>query len=222
MIRVLMAMAGLTAWLVGMLSMRAWIGGKAYATRLLGSEALADQILDQALTQTQSVLLDMSPWSLLLALSVAVSAALVLGLLWPADAIMARLSLGRTGRLAVGVVVGAIATAAVLRSIHPLLSLPTVPEGPRTVLNYACEAAGYGWINAIAYIGGIGTGAAFGWMGRPRPAKVVSGPSSSPTEPAAADDGPGSSGDEAATATSGAVADDGAAAEGAVEGGPGS
>jgi hypothetical protein len=53
----------------------------------------------------------------------------------------------------------------VLWSVHPLLSLPSVPEGPRTVINYACEAAGYGWVNAIAYVGAIVAGGALAWLG---------------------------------------------------------
>ncbi len=172
MIRVPVALLGLAAWLAGALGLRAWWGGKAYLTQVVGSEELAERLIERMIEQTQSVLLDMGPWTLLLAFSVAISAALVLLVLWPADLLMARLAPGRRGRVLVGIGLGAGATAAALLSVHPLLSMPSVPEGPRTVLNYACEAAGYGWINAIAYIGGIGTGAAFAWMGRPAAPKT--------------------------------------------------
>ena len=70
--------------------------------------------------------------------------------------------------------------------MHPLLSLPSVPEGPRTALDYACEAAGYGWVNAIAYAGAIAAGIALAWWGEGSPKARASSDSQSPEPPAPA------------------------------------
>ncbi|MCA9654473.1 MAG: hypothetical protein H6712_33060 [Myxococcales bacterium] len=166
MIRIALCIMGLATWLVLGLGLRAWIGGKAYLRALLGSEALADEALARAVDRSEAaVLLGMDPWSLLLSLSVLVAAALVLGVLLPWDLLLTRLRVSPRARMLAGAGAAAVATGVALRSVHPLLSLPSVPEGPRTVLNYACEAAGYGWVNVIAYLGAVVAGLAFAWLG---------------------------------------------------------
>ena len=70
-------------------------------------------------------------------------------------------------------VVGAAVAGAVLSSIHPLLAMPSVPEGPRTVLNYACEAAGYGWVNGIAHGGAIALGHPLGCTGAKLTVQII-------------------------------------------------
>jgi hypothetical protein len=49
-----------------------------------------------------------------------------------------------------------------LESIDPVLSLPDVPLGPRTVLNQAFELVGYGFVNVLAYATAIGGALLFG------------------------------------------------------------
>lgn len=164
-VRAVLTMAGLTAWLAVGLGSRAYFGGKAYLAELLGSATLADDALRHALEQPEALLLGMSPYTLLLSFSLVVSAALVLVVLSPCDWLLRRKGWARGRRALVGVTLAAAATGAALSSVHPLLSLPSVPEGPRTVLNYACEAAGYGWVNAIAYAGAIVTAVALAWLG---------------------------------------------------------
>src|SRR5690606_1404178 len=165
MTRVAVVMLGLAAWLAAGLGARAYPGGKAYLAKLLGSEALADEAMARALAQPEALVLGMDPWTLLLSFAVTTSAALVLVVLWPWDVLLRRLKVSRARRALVGAGLAAAATGAALSSVHPLLSLPSVPEGPRTVLNYACEAAGYGWVNAIAYVGAIAAGGALAWLG---------------------------------------------------------
>lgn len=167
MIRVAACVVGLSTWLSVALGLRAWLGGQEYLRALLGSEALADEAMARVLSAMPeaTLLMGMDPWLLLLAFSVVVSAALVLVVLWPWDLLMRRMGLGLRGRAAGAVGVAAATTGVILSSIHPVLAMPSVPEGPRTVLNFACEAAGYGWVNAIAYIGALATGLAFAWLG---------------------------------------------------------
>ncbi|MEX1368111.1 MAG: hypothetical protein AB1Z98_33590 [Nannocystaceae bacterium] len=180
---------GLAAWLSAGLGLRAWLGGKAYLRALLGSEALADEAFARAAAMPEtSLLLGMDPWTLLLAFSVSVSAALVLVLLWPWDLLLSRLRVSVPLRMVAAAGVAAAATGMALWSVHPLLSRPDVPEGPRTVLNYACEAAGYGWVNAIAYVGAIATGLGFVWLGARSGAEA----SESASESEAVDSGEGS------------------------------
>jgi len=189
-IRLPIAMFGLAAWLVVGLGLRAWLGGKAYLVALFGSEVLAEQMLSRATDLPETtLLLGMDPWTLLLAFCTLVAAALVLLVLWPVDLLVVRFGGGVRVRMLVGAGLAAGATGAALLAIHPILALPSVPEGPRTVLNYACEAAGYGWINAIAYGGAIATGVAFAWLGtRARvEAAEASDEDGDDAEPAAAD-----------------------------------
>ena len=98
-------------------------------------------------------------------LGTAFGLSLVLGVLLPWDLLLTRLRVSPRARMLAGAGAAAVATGVALRSVHPLLSLPSVPEGPRTVLNYACEAAGYGWVNVIAYLGAVVAGLAFAWLG---------------------------------------------------------
>jgi hypothetical protein len=165
MTRAAIAMLGLTTWLAVGLGSRAYLGGKAYLAKLTGSEASADEIMTRLLDSPEALVLGMGPWTLLLAFGVIVSATLVLLVLWPCDLLLRRLGWARRRRVLVGAGLGAVVTGVALWSVHPLLSLPSVPEGPRTALNYACEAAGYGWVNVIAYVGAIAAGVAIAWWG---------------------------------------------------------
>jgi hypothetical protein len=183
MTRAALAMLGLTAWLVVGLGSRAYLGGKAYLAKLTGSEAIADELMSKALDQPGALVLGMGPWTLLLTFGVAVSAALVLLVLWPCDRLLRRLGWARGRRVLVGAGLGAAVTGAALSSVHPLLSLPSVPEGPRTALNYACEAAGYGWVNAIVYGGALATGIALAWWGEGSPSARAPDASQSPELP---------------------------------------
>jgi hypothetical protein len=193
MMRVLLGVVGLTVWLAAGLGARAYWGGKAYLAELLGSEALADEAMAHALAQPEALVLGLNPWVLLLSLAVVVSASLVLVVLWPWDLLLRRLNVSRAGRTLAGIGLAAAATGAALSSVHPLLSLPSVPEGPRTVLNYACEAAGYGWVNGIAFVGAVVTGGVLAWLAGP----VIREQPASGDDPAA----PGASAD--ATSDSG-------------------
>ncbi|MEM7159987.1 MAG: hypothetical protein AAF799_44525 [Myxococcota bacterium] len=166
MIRVLVAIVGLTAWLTTALGLRAWFGGKAYLAAWFGSEARADLLFERALEYPTADLLGLDPLPLLAVTAFSVSAVLVIVLLLPIDLLLRRLKVGVPVRMIVGALIGVGAAGAVLLSIHPLLSMPEVPEGPRTLLNYACEGAGYGWVNAIAHGGAILTGLGFAFAGR--------------------------------------------------------
>lgn len=195
MTRVAVTLLGLTAWLAGALGLRAWLGAKTYVGYVVGPQVQADAMLAKALEQPELLLLGMDPWTLLLAASAVVSAALVLVVLTPVDLLLRRLRVDWRARVAVGAALGAVAAGSVLLSIHPLLSRPTVPEGPRTVLNFACEAAGYGWVNAIAYLGAIGAGVGLAAWGRRAQARAQ--PPAPPAEPSSADHAePGDSSDE--------------------------
>ena len=77
-------------------------------------------------------------------------------------------SSARLRRLALPVGVAALGTAGFLVSIHPILNLPRVPEGPRTLLNYAFEAAGYGLVNLLAYVGGFAAASFAAFAGAPK------------------------------------------------------
>lgn len=175
MMRVAVGVVGLAAWLAVGLGARAYWGGKAYLAKLLGSQALADEAMTRMLEHPEALVLGLDPWTLLLSFAVVVSAGLVLGVLWPLDLLLRRLRVSRALRTVAGIGVAGGATGAALSSVHPLLSLPSVPEGPRTVLNYACEAAGYDWVNAIAFVGALATGGALAWLAgsprRPPPAR---------------------------------------------------
>ena len=197
MTRAAVVLLGLTAWLAGGLGARAYWGARAYLTHILGDASLAEQMLSRALAEPEAQVAGLGPWALLLSCCVVVSAALVLVVLAPVDAGMRRAGVMRSVRVVVGAGLGAAATAAVLLSIHPLLSRPTVPEGPRTVLNYACEAAGYGWVNAIAYLGAIVAGIVLAaWPARPAPADTGGAAEASVTDSSVAADS-GSRGAEA-------------------------
>ncbi|MEM9457412.1 MAG: hypothetical protein AAGF11_24745 [Myxococcota bacterium] len=176
---------GLATWLATMLGVRAWLGGKAYLTHIYGSEAIADEVFAKALTVPELQLAGLDPWMLLAAFCVVVSAVFVVVVLVPWEWLLRRLGVDWRLRVVVGGVVGALAAGAVLWSIHPLLSLPDVPEGPRTVLNFACEAAGYGWVNAIVYLGAIAAGIVV--MGWGRRVKGSERPNADPTSPAPSD-----------------------------------
>lgn len=165
MIRVGIAIAGLASWLIASLGLRAWFGGKAYLLALFGSERFADALFESALAHSFSVGgVDMRPIPLLMTVSIAVSVVLVAVLLWPIDSLLRHVRAPRVLRtmVAAGIAIGL--TAAGLLSVHPLLAQRSVPEGPRTILNFACEAAGYDWINGIAYVGAIATAVAFVWF----------------------------------------------------------
>ncbi len=158
MIRIAVTMLGLSAWLGLTLGLRAYFGGREYLAKILGSDALADEALTALLDRPEAQLLGMDPWTVLLAMGVMVSAGLVLVVLAPVDLLLRVRGTSTIVRAVVGAGLAIVATGVVLGSIHPLLSMPTVPEGPRTVINYACEAIGYGWVNTIAYVGAIGAG----------------------------------------------------------------
>lgn len=184
MIRVAVTLLGLATWLAAMLAARAWLGGKAYLAQIYGSEALADEVFAKALAMPELQLAGMDPWILLAAFSVVMSAVFVGVVLVPWEWLLRRLGVGWRWRVAAGGVLGALAAGAVLWSIHPLLSRPDVPEGPRTVLNFACEAAGYGWVNAIAYLGAIGAGVVLmGWGRRVEGSERTSAGQASPAVP---------------------------------------
>ena len=187
MIRLPIAIFGLAAWLSVGLGVRAWLGAHDYLQRLLGSEVLADQAIEHAMKEADtSDLLGMDPFTLLLAFSVSVAAVLVLVVLWPADLLLTRLRVSLRGRLLAAGALGAAVAGAILSSIHPVLAMPSVPEGPRTVLNYACEAAGYGWVNGIAHGGAIATGLVLVWLGRHASTRAPA--STAPDEPTPARD----------------------------------
>ncbi len=208
MTRAAITMLGLATWLTGALAGRAWFGGKAYLARLLGSEQLGDEAFATMLARPETQLAGMDPWTLLLATCVAMSAALVLVILMPWDLLLRRVGLARHWRALTAAGLGSSAAGAVLLSIHPLLSRPSVPEGPRTILNYACEAAGYDWVNAIVHLGAIAAGVAIALW--PAASKAESSEAEPPQ--AVAGDAPNSASD-AASSDGASAGPDGPASE---------
>lgn len=165
MIRIAVIATALSVWLAVALGVKTYFGAVAYATSMMGSNTIAQQMLDRALAHPEAVTFGMDPWTMLAAGSVAAGYVLVLGVFVPFEAMLRKFKVARTARLVVLVALAVAATGAALLAVHPVLSMPTVPEGPRTMLNYACEAAGYGWVNAIAHGGAVAAAVAFVAMG---------------------------------------------------------
>ncbi len=168
-LRTVAVWSGLALWLVFSYGVRLYIGGSYYLGKFLGADAaaLAEQ---RVFTRSQSydlLALDNVDLRLLvIAAVVVISGVFVLLILWPLEGLM-HLIERRAGRvlvwprIAVNLCVAVLITAAILLSIHPLLNLRAVPEGPRMLLNFACEAAGYAWVNVLAYVGALGAAAVF-------------------------------------------------------------
>jgi hypothetical protein len=174
-----LALAG--AWYTVAFGVRAHFGARAYAARFVGSEALGDALVDR-LAERVTGALGVSPFALLLLVSLVVATvgAIVLALV----DVGARRVLPSPVRALVlaGVAIGL--TASVLLSIHPLLARPDVPEGPRTWINFACEAMGYGYVNVVAYAGSLG--AALVYALGPRRRALASPVIEAPARPAEA------------------------------------
>jgi hypothetical protein len=146
--RFALAVLVVASWFSLAFGLRAYFGGRAYAARIVGSTELGNTMFER-FGEAATKALGISPLVLLALVSLA--AALVgASLLWLTAVSTRKLPRGRT---AISVAVATAMTGGVLTSIHPLLSLPGVPEGPRTWINFACEAMGYGWVNFIAYAG---------------------------------------------------------------------
>ncbi len=165
--------SGLCLWLVLSYGIRLYVGGSHYLEKLLGADAAAlarERVLARSQGFDLLALDNVADLRLLMvAAVVALSGAFVLLILWPIEGLM-RLTERRSamaGRLLVWPRIVAnlgsavLTTAAILLSIHPLLSLRVVPEGPRMLLNFACEAAGYMWVNVLAYAGALGAAGVF-------------------------------------------------------------
>lgn len=165
--------AGFSLWLIVGYGSRLYFGSLAYLGKVLGAEA-SQLAAQQLMTQTSrgfglGVLgLATDLRALAVGLAVALSGVFVLLLLWPIEGIVRLVESRRAssepvllGRIVPSVLAAIGATAAILLSVHPLLNLRVVPEGPRMLLNYACEAAGYPWVNGIAYAGSLATALVF-------------------------------------------------------------
>lgn len=205
MTRVALVGLGLALWLIAGLGLRVYFGGRAYLAQLLGPDAPADAMFSTLLATPHATVLGMNPWAMLVTVGVLAAAALML-LLGPVEWAMRR-RMGPVPRVFVLTGVAAMATAVTLKSVHPILSRRSVPEGPRTALNYACEAAGYGWVNALAYGGAVLAAAALVWLVVRREARAGASvatagvPEVDPAEDAPAEDAPADASDaEAAPA----------------------
>lgn len=162
------------AVIVGLgVGLRLYFGGLAYLGQVLGAEA-SELAAQQVMTQSSRgfglgvVGLATDLRALAIGLAVVLSGAFILLLLWLIEGVVRLLESRRKspepallGRIVPSVLAAIGATAAILLSVHPLLNLRAVPEGPRMLLNYACEAAGYPWVNGIAYAGAIATALVF-------------------------------------------------------------
>lgn len=204
MTRAAITMLALATWLTGALAGRAWFGGKAYFSQLFGNEQRGAEAFATLLARPETQLAGMDPWTLLLASCVAASAALVLVILMPWDLLLRRVGLARHWRALTAAGLGSLAAGTVLLSIHPLLSRPSVPEGPRTILNFACEAAGYDWVNAIVHLGAIAAGIVIALW----PAASNVEPDEAEPPAAIANDAPDSAPDAAASDESSVDADE--------------
>lgn len=164
--RVPLTIVGLATWLFAGLGVRVWLGGQHYLYKMLGSQTLADGLFESALSHSFSVgEVSMRPVPLLATVALGGSIALTVAM-WPVDIGLRRLRVPWLARAVVAIGISVAGTASALLSIHPLLARRSVPEGPRTMLNYACEAAGYDWINGLVYSGVVAAAVALVWLGR--------------------------------------------------------
>ena len=175
------ALALALAWLVAV-ALRLWMGGQHYLEQLLGSRGEAERLF-AALRREGLELpgLGLDVRLLLPLVCLGLSVALVGLVLAPADALLRRRVPSQARRRVVGAVLAAAVAGLALSAVHPLLSLRSVPEGPRTLLNYACEAAGYGWVNAIVYVGAIAAGLAVAGRRREVATRDAAGEHAPPT-----------------------------------------
>ncbi len=167
------ALVLLLVYVVGF-GIRVGVGLPAYAEAMLGPEAA--RTVDWGALLAEPILLGEASWtvpSLVTAACGAVLVAFTLVML-----LVGVLVRTRSARLRWVTLVGSAAacTGSALLSIHPVLALPSVPEGPRMMLNYAFEAVGYGWVNVLAYAGPLLGAATIAWR-----SKVDLPPSAPPT-----------------------------------------
>ncbi len=176
-LRTLLVWGGFSLWLLVGYGLRLYVGSLAYLGKILGaaaSERAAERLMDQSSSGLElGVELGMLGLAtdlraLVVGLAVSLAGIFVLLLLWPIEGVVRLVESRRAsgepvllGRVVPSVAAAIGASAGILLSVHPLLNLRAVPEGPRMLLNYACEAAGYGWVNGIAYVGAIATALVF-------------------------------------------------------------
>lgn len=165
--------SGLCLWLVVSYGIRLYVGGSHYLEKLLGADAAAlarERVLARSEGFDLLALDNVADLRLLMAAAVvAISGAFVLLILWPVEGLMRLIErrpalAGRVlvwPRIVANMCSAMLITAAILLSIHPLLNLRVVPEGPRMLLNFACEAAGYRWVSVLAYAGALGAAGVF-------------------------------------------------------------
>lgn len=89
-------------------------------------------------------------------------------ILLPAHFALRRLALWP--RLGLWTLWGLTIIALILESIHPLLNLRSVPEGPRTTLNFVFESVGYAWVNGFVYLMVLGSITSFVGLAKRWPA----------------------------------------------------
>lgn len=186
-VRALIAIAVGFGWIFGTFGARIYLGGKRYLTQLFGDEAMADRAIERLGHDENTIELfgmHFGAWSLLATASAVLAMTLTLLVLLP-TALGLHLAKVRDAKtkLAAHGLAAAFATALLLTSVHPVLNLKAVPEGPRTFMNYAFEAAGYGWTNALAYLGAVGIALGFAWLGL-RTAAPIAATDEAPSEPA--------------------------------------
>ncbi|MEM6295738.1 MAG: hypothetical protein AAGA54_30985 [Myxococcota bacterium] len=146
--------------------LRVTTGVPAYAESMLGPEAAV--AIDWGAILTEPIPVGEASWTVPSLVGVVFGAVLVAFFVVMLVVRLLVESAGVRLRWAVLLGVAAACTAAALLSIHPLLALPSVPEGPRMTLNYAFEAVGYGWVNALAYAGPLLGAAAVAWRTTPK------------------------------------------------------
>ena len=137
---------------------KAWIGlGELARDFGLERDTMITGLSEASITEN-------GPLSLLAAASFGPALALALFVLVPAWLVVRRRHAGwpRWRHAATWGGLGALAAAVLLESIDPVLSLPSVPLGPRALLNHAFELVGYGFVNALAYVTAIGGALLFG------------------------------------------------------------
>lgn len=154
--RAFVAACAMFAGLAGGFGMRVAIGVPDYLHNLYGDRSMAEQLYTRLMANPLPLLgpdlTHYEPGIFLILVAGLFSLAFAFLLLAPVGFVMSRIGATRFWLRALVMCDLAIAvSAATLLSIHPILSLKQVPEGPRTALNYLFEAVGYDWVNALAY-----------------------------------------------------------------------
>ena len=177
-LRLALAWLSLASFFLVAYGLAFWLGARRYLDRIFGDPELAARALEELLDPSDGAR-PIGPVGLLVLTSLAL-ATLATPLLELVAVLSRRLARRATTpraiqirRFVLPLLVALAGVAGLLVSLHPVLNLPQVPEGPRTMLNYAFEAAGYVVVNLLAYVGVLAAAVFLSVAGapptRPRP-----------------------------------------------------